>query len=547
MKPEATGEATVVSEESAPETVVEQPIATTPLAELLKRAAIEDGKSFGISPEPEKPEEQPEAEPEPEPEPEAEPVLAEEAEPEPAEETEPSHDLTFTEQGRDLSETIDELRHEGLALLLRDTVRENCGIAIHYSLLSVRGHWITEGHVVPHEHSDGEATSPHLKRFEANRHAWLQALEDAGYQYDFLTTEQIEEGKLPNYRVLILPDSLALSEKEAGTIRKFVHGGGLLIADAETGLMNGHASWQHAGSLDEVFGVKRSELRSAASDLPLARIQVELGGETVRSEVMPADPAIRVTTGRGWTSTKGTPLLIENAFGAGRSTYFNFWMTDYGSLRLAGQQEERLVFIRQTLAQNGIQPVANFRTTFGQPLRCSEVVSFRKGAVKYLVALPEPNCADTGPVLLQLATPQYVYDLRSHRLLGHLSRVEGVLKAGEPLVLALSGIPLAGVKLSRLASSNETALVKAGGAVKFLVQLDGDGTSNSFDSAVHIEVHNPSGNVVDYYGGDYALSGGRAEFSIPLALDDAPGRWQVDACEPFSRQTARTSFELVPP
>lgn len=153
-------------------------------------------------------------------------------------------DLTLTEQGRDLSDTIREFRSEGLALLLRGAERQNCGIAVHYSLLSVRAQWITDGHIAPHEVSDGDATSPHLKRFHQNRSAWLQALGDGGYQYDFLTTEQIEAGKLATYKVLILPDSIALSDAEVSAIRHFVEAGGLLITDAETGLMDGHARWQ---------------------------------------------------------------------------------------------------------------------------------------------------------------------------------------------------------------------------------------------------------------------------------------------------------------
>ena len=44
-----------------------------------------------------------------------------------------------------------------------------------------------------------------------------------------------------------------------------------------------------------------------------------------------------------------------------------------------------------------------------------------------------------------------------------------------------------------------------------------------------------------------SLPGGHAEFLIPLALDDPPGLWQVSAREPFSHQTAQTTFEVTPP
>jgi hypothetical protein len=450
-------------------------------------------------------------------------------------------DLTLSEQGRDLSETVKEFRDEGLALLLRDAARQNCGIAVHYSLLSVRGQWITDGHIESHELSHGDATSAHLKRFHANRHAWLQVLEDAGYQYDFLTTEQIENGKLPGYRALILPDSIALSDDEVRAIRKFVSGGGLLIADVETGLMNGHATWQNEGRLDDVLGVKRSELRVVAASQPASGIQVALQDGVVDCEVIPADPSLRVTTGQPAVVSQATPLLIENRVGSGRSVFFNFWMTDYDELRPTPRQEQRLSLVRDTLARSAIQPVAEFRKTSGEPLRCSEVVSFSKKNVRYVAILPEPRCADAGPGVLRLPAAQHVYDLRLHRSLGRLSRIKGTLRQGEPLIFALTAAPVGDLSLSRLEQGN--AAVKAGELLKFSAQLKG-ARKSVVDSAVHVEVRDPSGKVLDYYGGDYTLTGGRAEFSIPLALNDLPGRWQVTAREPFSHQTVQTGFQV---
>jgi hypothetical protein len=455
-------------------------------------------------------------------------------------------DLTLSEQGRDLSETVKEFRDEGLALLLRDATRQNCGIAVHYSLLSVRGQWITDGQIDPHEVSNGHATSAHLKRFHVNRRAWLQALEDAGYQYDLLTTEQIEAGKLPNYRALILPDSIALSDGEVQAIRKFLMSGGLLIADTETGRMNGHATWQSAGRLDDVLGIERSEFRAAADSVRASKIRFAHKGTTVDCDVVPADPALRVTMGQLTAASQEIPLLIENRTGSGRSVYFNFWMTDYDELRPTPKQDSRLALLRETLSRSSIQPVAEFRKTTGESLRCSEIVSFSKKNVQYIAILPEPGCTDAGPGVLRLPTAQQVYDLRLHRSLGRLSEIEGTLRQGEPLIFALTEAPVGSLSLSHLDFSQGNGPVRAGDLLRFSVRQKGNGAS-VVDGAVHVDVQDPSGKVLDYYGGNYSLSGGQAEFSIPLALNDLPGRWQVIAREPFSHQTAQASFEVTHP
>src|SRR5262249_14036105 len=142
-----------------------------------------------------------------------------------------------------------------------------------------------------------------------------------------------------------------------------------------------------------------------------------------------------------------------------------------------------------------------------------------------------------------LPTAQQVYDLRLHRSLGRRSEIEGTLQQGEPLIFALTEAPVGGLSLSRLDSSHGSTLVRAGEALGFSVRQAGDGAS-IIDSAVHVEVQGPSGRVLDYYGGDYSRSGGQAEFSIPLALNDPPGRWQVTAREPFSHQTAQIDFRV---
>ncbi|MBZ5544563.1 MAG: beta-galactosidase trimerization domain-containing protein, partial [Acidobacteriia bacterium] len=475
-------------------------------------------------------------------------------------------DLTLTEQGRDLAETIGEFRDEGLAQLLRGAERENCGIAVHYSLLSVRGNWITDGHITPHELSSGDRTSAHLHRFDGNRHAWLQALGDAGYQFDFITTEQIHAGKLADYRVLVLPDSIALSDAEADAIRKFVERGGLLLTDAETGLMDGHARWQPAGRLDDVLGVQRLRVRSAPDETPTAKFRVALSGGTVELEVQTANPGLRLTTGRpgaagGLSSEAGDasePLfLISNHYGAGRAITLNFWMSDYLRLRKTAAQDAWLALLRDYLLLAGTQPVADVRKAGGRRLTCSEVEEFRKGPATFLAILPKQDCTDAGMVTVHLAAPQYVYDLRAHHLLGRITQADGGMAPGEPLLFAMLPTPVGRLSVLPAGGTAGAAQVRAGDTVRFSVRFAprsraagssqpaaAQANGNLPPAAIHIEVRNPAGRVVDYYGANRALANGTADFTIPLAFNDVPGTWRVTAREPYTHQTASAAFIL---
>ncbi len=464
-------------------------------------------------------------------------------------------DLTLTEQGRDLSQTADEFRNEGLALLLRGADRENCGIAVHYSLLSGRGQWITDGRIQPHEVSDGDRTSAHLKRFHQNRSGWLEALHDAGYQFDLMTTEQVEAGKLAGYGVLILPDSIALSDGEVAAIRKFVSEGGFLIADAETGLMDGHARWQEKGRLDEVLDVARRSVRSAPGSVPSTTLQAG-GGESAVS-VLPSEPELQDKDGQPLLSGNQA-RMIHHTFGRGHSALLNFWMTDYGQLRESGAQGPRLALLHDLLDRAGVRPVANVHTAPGKPLACSEVVAYTSQSTRYLAILPEPACnKDAGPIEIKLPQAQYAYDLRAHHYLGNVSQVSGALIAGEPVIYALRSLPIGRLSVGIAGAGRAPAQLRAGDTITLSVRVtnqDSNTTSSIGghspqtdqvpEDAVYVEVRNPSGKILDYYGAT-VLVAGEAQVHIPTALNDEPGRWSVTVREPFTHAIATASFRLI--
>src|SRR5204863_285464 len=83
---------------------------------------------------------------------------------------------------------------------------------------------------------------------------------------------------LNGYRALILPRTLALSDREAAAIRDWVGRGGTLIADYLPGAFDEHCKGRATGALDEVFGVQRD----AAQGVTMTpRVRVLSGGKKV--------------------------------------------------------------------------------------------------------------------------------------------------------------------------------------------------------------------------------------------------------------------------
>jgi hypothetical protein len=74
--------------------------------------------------------------------------------------------------------------------------------------------------------------------------------------FEFVFDNQIESGRFKNYRVLVLPNTGAMSEKAMNEIAAWVHGGGRLIATAETASYNEWGEKIKVPRLNSALGIE---------------------------------------------------------------------------------------------------------------------------------------------------------------------------------------------------------------------------------------------------------------------------------------------------
>lgn len=180
-------------------------------------------------------------------------------------------DLTLSDQGKALSEAFGRLQSGIGRALMNSTVRED-GVAIHFSMASVRGAWITDGKIKADLDGD-DGSSKNYAELGKRRDGWVKSLEQQNVQFRFLATPQIEAGALDKYKVLILPYSIAIGDKEAREIERFMERGGIVIGDDQTGRMDARCRWRESALW--AAGRKGFE-RSGPRDLGLKR---GLGGD----------------------------------------------------------------------------------------------------------------------------------------------------------------------------------------------------------------------------------------------------------------------------
>jgi hypothetical protein len=180
-------------------------------------------------------------------------------------------DLTLSEQGKALSEAFGKLQSGIGRVFMNSTVRED-GVAIHFSMASIRGAWITDGKISAGL-GNSNGTSKNFRELMKRRDAWAKELERQGVQFRFLATPQIEAGMLDKYRVLILPYSIAISDKEAREIERFMDRGGMVYGDDQTGRMDERCRWRK----ETLWAAARKGFESSGPrDMGLKR---DFGGE----------------------------------------------------------------------------------------------------------------------------------------------------------------------------------------------------------------------------------------------------------------------------
>ncbi|MEO7144969.1 MAG: beta-galactosidase, partial [Bryobacteraceae bacterium] len=391
-------------------------------------------------------------------------------------------------RAKEVSPYYNEIR-DGVGALLINSQRQSDPIAIHFSQASLRMEWMRENR--PKGNAWLNRTSSTERRdneFFMLRESYCRLLEDLGFQYKFVASEQVENGELTRggYRALILPRSSALSDVEAREMERFATRGGVLISDGE------------AGAYDE-HGRRRAE--------PALHDFVHPTGDTLNYH------ANRLIQKEG-------PVYE--------------WMGN--ALHQAGLQPEYRVVDLQAPRTVGVET---------QVFRNGGVV------ILGLLSNPELRVNELGPPEFQsndrfakprrlrvtLPAERSVYDIRKGVSLGRKKELEVVLDPYEPVLLGLlpDPAPALVVTAPEGARRGETANV----GIRFA------GAAAADTNVFHVEVTDGEGHRMGAYSGNVIGGGNSARKAIPIAVSDAPGHWQVTVRDALSGRQQSVAFDVL--
>ena len=166
-------------------------------------------------------------------------------------------DWPLTAKARALAPVLREL-HAPLARLFLRAARERDPIYLHYSQPSIQVNWLLESTV------DGSTWPRRFSSFESEhnrqakvRHAWLKAIEDLGWSPQFISSIGLEHFRPGSAAraAFVLPQSWALSDREAAALRAFLGAGGerVVLADSAPGAFDEHGRLRRTNALATWF------------------------------------------------------------------------------------------------------------------------------------------------------------------------------------------------------------------------------------------------------------------------------------------------------
>ena len=376
-------------------------------------------------------------------------------------------DLSFCQAGKDLGAVIGELKG-GVGRLVFEADRQRDPIAVHYSIPSMQAGWITTGD---------------MKAYEESVDAWWLALQELGYQPVFVSSQQIEQGKLEKdgFKALVMPRSVALSAKEKEHIDALVKAGGAVLGSkCDVGMYDPDLVKNTVALVPEGYQVidPAAQLDSVAA--ALGKIGVL--------------PPVKVESVDG-SKLKGLEIV-------------RYKMDD---MQLIG-------FLR---------PPAGVKQVVGSD-----------GVIRFE---PDPSAGKpVESVRLTFAGSGKVYNVRQRQAIEKVQSPEDGkltaeidLPAGDATLLAV--LPEA----PTIEVAATPTVVSAGGDMQVEVTCDAPGRH-----VIRLDVRQPDGTDAPWLTRNLLLDG-KAKVAAAVALTDKPGEWKVTARDIVTGASAGTKFDVT--
>ena len=388
------------------------------------------------------------------------------------------------------------------------------------------------------------------KLWQDTRYHLTLTLDDSGFDKGWISYEQLEQGKADKLNVLWLPMACTLTEKEIAALKKFVENGGTLIGVMGIGIADSDCRILQQGSLDRVFGIKRSRVNFGKRQANAVRKNNSFGLSFPEIPLNYVELGLQADTAEVLAETKEEHVSIAfaNQYGKGTAIYLACDLpSSFEQLRAArgvGDNaricDEIIGFVTDVHAKAGVPRVLEITDEAGKFPPYLKVVNFKQGAIDYYGILRDnPNARffakNAVKVQVRFPTKGYVRELIANRDLGQTDTLDTVFTA--TTLQLYSVLPY---KVSSVAAHTDKTAYSAGETVNYNIAVIAKGKVGTH--TLRLNVVDPSGVESKAYSLNLTARDGKTSGSFSLALNDKRGTWKLDVKDITSGRETSSSI-----
>ncbi len=461
-----------------------------------------------------------------------------------------------TRRSQAIVDVQQDLTH-GVGKILHDATPAKNQVAVLYSQNSMKVAWIESDAKVGQEIWDHRVmeklpVSNSFALFTKTMASVKFMIKETGLQPDFITPNMIMNGKLNDYRILILPGSLALSDEALEVLAAYVKAGGTVVAGMRTAMFNEDGKRMPSREVFErLFGLQRVNdgYTTRPARVVFAKTKASHSDRSLVEITSSAHENIKQTTAdiiAGYDNE--TPAITVNQYGTGRAIYLNLF---------AGPSLALQHITREILEIAGVEPRVGLSRDGVRPLGY-ETFEWEREAVTYVCLLrdmaPQGKTKSVwfGPEFHQAISSQeqihvtlaqrvHVYDVRQGEYLGLRDTLDIAFAPGEAKVFALLPYGVADIQVNRFGRN----VFVQGDSVSFRINVEAKDGSPLADHVVRIEIRDSDNRIVSNYSRNILAENGVYSGAIPLALNDKPGVWTMQVTDVISGMSSISKFDVT--
>lgn len=438
-----------------------------------------------------------------------------------------SPDLSFYEYFRPYVEQIPEIK-KGIGKLFINSKREDDGIAILYSNTSIHASVLT----------------PDLPPICENLNFFVNYFENSGYQFRIISYKQLEDGilKKENFKILILPYTQSISQKQANEIISFVNNGGVIIADIRPGIYDENGNpYQKGGILDNIFGVKQNKEKPEIKKFENKIVQdpqtKEFKYEEVKYEIkydefksflstFYSDASISLNGAEAKGNIENIPVFIVNKFGKGKGILLNLSFLNYDYRNIPEGSSPITKILNKILEKEAGIPLKikyepdNIEIGF-TPFR------YKLGSHIYLGIISPWKEGEEKECKLTLPQKFYVYNIRKGEYIGYSDTLNIKVQPESADIFGFLPYKINDLKI------NSTKKIKKGEILNYEIELQTEPVPPE-THIFNVSVISPEGKEIKHYIENLKGEKGKVKGSIYFAMNEKEGKYILRVKEVIS-------------